>query len=159
MSLVPRENALSLPKGGSMKTVKQLLDEKGTNVFAVAPTQSVYEVVEEMARRGVGALLVMEGAKLVGIVSERDCARKVILQDKPLRETPVRDIMSARVVVVAPTFTVSECMALMTDKRVRHLPILEGDRVLGVISIGDVVRAVISDQRFMIDQLERYITS
>jgi len=139
--------------------VKQLLDEKGRDVFFVGPGQSIQEAVEMMAARGTGAVLVMEGARLVGIVSERDCARKVVLEAKPPGETPVRDIMTSRVAVVPPSSTVSECMALMTEKRFRHLPVVEEDRVVGVISIGDVVRALIADQDIMIDQLVRYITS
>jgi len=142
-----------------MKTVKHLLDDKGRAVFAVAPGDSVYQAITLMAERGVGALVVLDGGTLAGIISERDYARKVILQGRHSDTTAVREIMTTKVICVAQERTVEECMALMTDRRIRHLPVLEGGAVIGVISIGDVVRAVISDQRFTIEQLERYITS
>jgi CBS domain-containing protein len=110
-----------------------------------------------MARREVGAVVVLEGARLVGILSERDYARKIILLGKASKDTPVRDIMTQRVVCVSPTTTIDECMALMTDKRCRHLPVLEGERVTGVVSIGDVVKHTIAEQQFIIEQLEHYI--
>jgi CBS domain-containing protein len=119
---------------------------------------TVYDALKLMAEKNLGAVLVMEGDRLAGILSERDYARKVILHGKSSRDTLVREIMSERVVCVVPEQPAEECMALMTDKRVRHLPVLEGDQVIGVISIGDVVKAIISEQEFMIEQLEHYIT-
>ena len=142
-----------------MKTVKDLLDDKGTQVFSLNPGDMVYDAIKMMAEKGVGALLVLEGRRLAGIVSERDYARKVILQGKRSQETPVRDIMTTKVVCVSKDRTVEDCMALMTDKRVRHLPVIENDAVIGIISIGDVVRGVISEKEFLIEQLEKYITS
>lgn len=141
------------------KTVRHLLDEKGREIFSLSPADSVYQAIEMMANRGVGALLVMEGGNLRGIVSERDYARKVILKGKSSRETPVRDIMTERVIGIEPERSVEDAMALMTDKRIRHLPVIAGGAVDGVISIGDVVRAVISDHQFHIEQLEKYIQS
>ena len=120
---------------------------------------SYRDLEEMMAERGVGALLVLEGKKLVGILSERDYARKVILQGRRSQDTLVSDIMTTEVVCVGRDRTVEECMALMTDKRIRHLPVVEGSEVIGIISIGDVVRAVILEKQFLIEQLERYITS
>ncbi len=141
------------------KTVKHLLDEKGRDIYSLTPDASVYEAIEMMADRGVGALLVMDGKKLAGIVSERDYARKVILQGRQSKEMRVREIMTSKVVCIPPERTVGESMALMTDKHIRHLPVIEGSEVIGLISIGDVVRAVISDKEFMIQQLEKYIMS
>jgi CBS domain-containing protein len=142
-----------------MKTVRDLLDDKGYEIFSLAPDDTVYDAIELMAERGVGALLVLDGAKLVGIVSERDYARKVILQGRRSQDTPVSDIMTTKVICVSQERTVDECMALMTDRRIRHLPVIEGGEVIGVISIGDVVRAVIREKQFLIEQLERYIAS
>lgn len=140
------------------KFVRDLLAKKGDAIFSVAPHDSVLTAIEQMAERGVGALLVMEGDRLRGIVSERDYARQVILKGRSSKDTPVEDIMTARVVCVDPGRTIEECMALMTDKRVRHLPVLTNDRVAGVISIGDVVKAVIAERDFHIQQLESYIS-
>lgn len=142
-----------------MMTVKDLLNHKGHDVLSLAPSDTVYDAIKLMAEKSIGALLVMDGGKMVGIVSERDYARKVILQGKRSQETPVRDIMTTKVIFVPPTRTVDETMAIMTDKRIRHLPVIENDRVIGIISIGDVVRAVISEKEFLIQQLESYITS
>ena len=140
-----------------MRTVKQLLEDKGQHVWSVTPDSSVLEAIKEMADKQVGALLVLDHDKPVGIVSERDYARKVILQGRSSQETPVKEIMTTRVVCARPDLNVEECMAIMTDRRIRHLPVMEGDRVLGMISIGDLVKAIIADQQFMINQLERYI--
>ena len=141
-----------------MKTVAQLLRTKGHQVLSVSPDIPVFEALEVMAEKNVGALLVLEGERLVGIFSERDYARKVILKGKASKETPVREIMSSHVLYIRPEQTIEDCMALMTGKRVRHLPVLEEQRVIGVISIGDVVKAVIAEQEFMIEQLQNYIT-
>jgi len=142
-----------------MKTVKQLLQGKGSDVWSVAPTTSVFEALALMAGKNVGALLVLKAGQLVGIFSERDYARKVVLQGKTSKDTPVSEIMTSKVVYVRPEQTIEDCMALMTDKHIRHLPVLADDhQVLGVISIGDVVKAVISEQSFIIEQLENYIT-
>ncbi|HUA82112.1 MAG TPA: CBS domain-containing protein [Dyella sp.] len=142
-----------------MRQVKHLLDRKGNDIFAVAPEAPVLDAIKHMAERGVGALLVMRGEQLVGIVSERDYARKVILQGRSSAQTPVSDIMSSPVLSVTPDTDVFDCMRLCTDSRVRHLPVLHGSRVMGVISIGDLVKEVISAQAEQIEQLQRYITS
>jgi CBS domain-containing protein len=141
-----------------MKTVRQLLRAKGYDIWSVAPDDSVYDALKLMADKNVGAVLVTDAGDLVGILSERDYARKVILKGRTSRDTPVREIMTEKVVYVRPDQTTDECMALMTDKRVRHLPVIEDDRLIGIISIGDVVKAIISEQEFMIEQLENYIT-
>ncbi|MFQ5863762.1 MAG: CBS domain-containing protein [bacterium] len=141
-----------------MKLVNQLLQTKGHEVWSVTPDTSVYQALKLMADKNIGSLLVLEADKLIGIFSERDYARKVILKGKASKNTVVREIMSANVVYIRPDQSVEECMALMTDKRVRHLPVLDGEKVIGIISIGDVVKAIISEQEFMIKQLENYIT-
>ena len=141
-----------------MKTVAQLLRGKGGAVASVAPDAPVFEALQIMAERNVGALMVLEGERLVGVFSERDYARKVILMGKSSKDIPVREIMSVHVLYVRPEQTVEDCMALMTDKRVRHLPVLASDTLIGVISIGDVVKAIIAEQGFMIEQLQNYIT-
>ena len=140
-----------------MKTVRQLLDIKGREVITVSPESSVLEALRLMAQREIGAVLVMDGARLIGVMTERDYARKVILKGKSSQETRVREIMTERVVYARLEQTVAECMALMTDKRVRHLPVLEGNRLVGVLSIGDLVKETISEQEFIIRQLENYI--
>ncbi len=141
-----------------MKFVSQLLEAKGHTVWTITPDTTVFEALKLMADRNVGALLVVEGEKLVGIFSERDYARKVILKGKASREIPVDEIMSTRVVFVRPNQTIDECMALMTEKRIRHLPVLQSGKLIGLISIGDVVKTVISEQEFIIHQLENYIS-
>jgi CBS domain-containing protein len=141
-----------------MKTVAHLLADKGNDVYAVAPSDTVYRALELMAEKGTGAVVVMDGSRLVGILSERDYARKVILKDRNSRETAVADIMTSRVSVVSPDRSVEECMALMTDMHIRHLPVVDGDEVVGVVSVGDVVKAAISEREFIIAQLERYIS-
>lgn len=142
-----------------MKTVSQLLQGKGGSVWSVTPDSSVYEALKMMADKNVGALLVMQDGKLRGILSERDYARKVILLGKSSQELAVREIMSDKVVCVGPLQTVDECMALMSSKRIRHLPALEGGKVIGVLSIGDLVKEVIAEQQQTIQQLESYIHS
>jgi CBS domain-containing protein len=139
-------------------TVRQILKNKGSQVWSTEPQVTVYAALQLMAEKDIGALLVLADGKLVGIFSERDYARKVILHGKSSAETRVSEIMTSDVVTVGPDQTIGECMALMTEKRFRHLPVVEGDQVLGVISIGDVVKAIISNQQFVITQLEGYIT-
>jgi CBS domain-containing protein len=140
-----------------MQTVAQLLKNKGADVFSVGPQDSVLHAIEVMATRHVGALLVMNQGALVGIISERDYARKVILKNRSSHDTPVGDIMTASPVSVAPEDTVHHCMQLMTEGRFRHLPVVKGGRVVGMLSIGDLVKAVIQEQTEHIEQLERYI--
>lgn len=141
-----------------MKTVRQVLKVKGSSVLSIQPDATVYEALKLMAEKNVGALLVLEAGKLVGIISERDYARKVILKGKSSLNTPVREIMTDRVMFVRPAQTVEECMALMTEKHIRHLPVLVGDQVAGIVSIGDLVKASLDEKDFMIKQLENYIT-
>jgi CBS domain-containing protein len=141
-----------------MDTVRHLLQEKGHQFHAIGPEAMVIEALRLMADKEIGSLLVLDRGRLVGIITERDYARKVILRGKSSLETPVREIMTGKVVFVRPETTIEECMALMTDKRVRHLPVLEGGRILGVISIGDLVKATIAHKDFVIRQLENYIT-
>lgn len=138
-------------------TVRQLLSKKGSRVETIGPDQTVYEALERMARADIGALPVMEDGALAGIVTERDYARKVILAGRASRETRVREIMSSPVVTVEPNATMEACMEIMTDRRLRHLPVLEDGHMVGIISIGDVVKTVISEQEFMIEQLQNYI--
>lgn len=140
-----------------MKTVNQLLQNKGSRVWSIGPDALVIEALKLMAEKEVGALVVLEGDQVVGILSERDYARKVSLLGKSSKTTPVREIMTEKVVFIRPEQTVEDCMALMTNKRIRHLPVMDGDRLVGVISIGDVVKEVISQQEFIIAQLENYI--
>ena len=141
-----------------MKTVAQILNAKGHAIWSVQPDDTVLDSLKMMADKGVGALLVMNDEKLVGIVTERDYARKVILEGKSSNRTAVRDIMSDKVLCVSPDRTVDQCMALMTDKRARHLPVLDQKKVIGVVSIGDLVKALIDEQQILIDQLQQYIT-
>lgn len=142
-----------------MITLKQMLAAKNRPLAVVTPNDSVYHALSLMAMHDVGALLVLENEQLIGIFSERDYARKLILQGKSSKETLVREIMSDKVAYVTPGATVDECMALMTEKRFRHLPVLsEDNEVVGIISIGDLVKATISNQQFLISQLEHYIT-
>ena len=141
-----------------MNTVREILRTKGPEVWSITPDSTVYDALKLMADKNVGAVLVTDTNHLVGILSERDYARKVILYGKSSKDTLIREIMTERVIYVRPEQTTEECMALMTDKRVRHLPVLEDDLVIGVISIGDVVKSIISEQEFMIEQLEHYIS-
>ncbi len=140
-----------------MKPVREVLRIKGEETWSIAPDAPVYDALKLMAEKNVGVLLVLEGGKLAGILSERDYARKVILKGKSSKDTPVREIMSEKVVCVTPEQSVAECMALMTNKRFRHLPVIEDGKLVGVISIGDVVKVIISEQKFVIEQLEHYI--
>jgi CBS domain-containing protein len=140
-----------------MTMLSQLLASKGRDVYSVGPNSSVLEAVRQMADRHIGALLVLEGSKLVGIISERDYARKVVLEGRSSGSTEVREIMTAPVVTVTPEQTVDDAMRLMTARRIRHLPVLRGDTLLGVVSIGDLVKAVIEDQQHTIDDLRSYI--
>ncbi|HEY7656145.1 MAG TPA: CBS domain-containing protein [Burkholderiales bacterium] len=140
-----------------MKTLKQLLDAKGREVYTISPEASVLDALRLMAEKSVGALIVTEAGKIAGVISERDYARKVILHGKSSHELRVRDIMTSKVITVGPRQTVEECMALMTEKRIRHLPVTEGERLIGVLSIGDLVKEVIAEQQQTIQQLESYI--
>jgi len=142
-----------------MAKVKDILALKGQSVWSVAPDSSVYDAMKLMAEKGIGALMVMQGEKLVGIISERDYARKVILQGRSSRTTQVKEIMTSHVLYAQPEQNIEECMAVMTDKRVRHLPVYDEGRLVGVISIGDLVKSIITEQKFIIEQLEKYISS
>jgi CBS domain-containing protein len=138
-------------------SVRQLLNQKARTVCSVHPDATVLDAIAKMAENDIGSLVVMDGEKLVGIITERHYARNVVLKGKASPTTPVRDIMERRVICARPEQTVEQCMALMTDKRVRHLPVLEGKKVTGIVSIGDLVKSIISDQKFIIEQLEHYI--
>lgn len=140
-----------------MRLVKHLLEDKGGAVHAIEPDKPVLDAIRMMADQYIGALLVMRGSQLLGIVSERDYARKVILKGRSSADTPVREIMSAQVLTVAPGDSVNHCMQLVTDKRVRHLPVVDDGRVIGVVSIGDLVKAVIEDQARELEHMQRYI--
>lgn len=142
-----------------MKSLNQLLSAKGNQVFSIRPDAKVIEALQLMAQKDIGALVVIDGDKLVGIMSERDYARKVILHGKSSQDVTVRDIMTREVITVDPAQTVEQCMALVTQKRIRHLPVCEGDKLLGVLSIGDLVKEVIAEQEQTIKQLESYIHS
>src|SRR5690606_20738598 len=146
-----------LAKEMAMRRVRQLLEAKGPEVFAIGPDDPVIDAIRLMAEKRIGALLVMQAGKLAGIVSERDYARKIVLQGRSSRDTPVREIMTAEVVAVRLDDTTDRCMQLVTDQRIRHLPLVAGDSLLGVVSIGDLVKAVIEDQQLQLDQLQRYI--
>ena len=143
-----------------MKTASQILKSKPDHqtVHTIEPSAPVYEAVKLMAEKNVGALVVVERGKVVGIVSERDYARKVVLLARSSKDTPLRDIMSSPVMYVHPEQTTEQCMALMTENRLRHLPVMEGGELVGLISIGDLVKATISEQQFIIEQLEHYIS-
>lgn len=141
-----------------MKTVKRVLDAKGHDVYSTTPDTTVFDALQEMADRNVGALIVLEDGEVVGIFSERDYARKIILLGRSSRETAVRDIMTTRVVYARPELSLEECLALMTDKRIRHLPVMKDGELTGVVSIGDLVKGIIQEQRFIIEQLEGYVT-
>ncbi len=142
-----------------MKTARELLELKRPGIVSVSPEATVYEALELMAERHIGALLVMEGPQLVGVLSERDYARKVALNNRNSRETKVREIMTERVICIGPERTIDECMALMSERHIRHLPVLDGDTLIGLLSMRDLVQDTISEQRFLIEQLELYIRS
>ena len=142
-----------------MRNVSQILERKGGRVVAIAEDQPVLEAVRLMAEHHIGAVLVMRGDELAGIASERDYARKVVLQGRSSSDTPVATIMSSPVVCVAPSESVGDCMAIMTERHIRHLPVLEGGRILGIVSIGDLVKEVIEDQKQEISYLQQYISS
>jgi CBS domain-containing protein len=141
-----------------MYTVRHLLEEKGNKVWTISPQATAFEALEIMAEKNIGAVLVLEGDKIHGIFTERDYARKVVLQGKTSKTTKVGELMTSEVLYISPEDTMETCMALMTEKRARHLPVLDGSKLVGVVSIGDVVKAVISDREFKIRELERYIT-
>jgi len=140
------------------KTVKDLLETKSKEVCTIGPGDLVYDAIVKMATKQIGALVVTEGNKVAGIITERDYARKVIIRNKSSKSTTVRSIMTERVIYVQPDQTIEECMALMTEKRIRHLPVLDKEKLIGMISIGDVVKVVISEKEFLIDQLTSYIS-
>ncbi len=142
-----------------MKLVKHILEQKGNEIWSIEPDNSVLDAIRMMAEKGVGALLVMSGEELQGILSERDYARKVILQGRSSRETAVNEIMTDKVFSTAPETSIDDCMSLMTEKRIRHLPVVDSGAVVGVLSIGDLVKAKIEEQEFHIRQLESYITA
>lgn len=141
-----------------MKTVRDILMVKGRNVWSVDADSTVFEALRRMAEKEVGALLVMDGDRVAGIISERDYARKIVLLGRTSPNTLVKEIMTSHVAYTHLDQSVEECMAIMTDKRIRHLPVMEGNKLVGIISIGDLVKSIIADQKFMIEQLERYIT-
>lgn len=141
-----------------MARVKQLLQGKGHDVWSIGPEASVYDAIAKMAQEEVGALVVLEGESLIGVVSERDYARKVVLQGRSSRDTKIKDIMTTRVAYARPDQSVEDCMAMMTEKRIRHLPVMDGDKLLGVLSIGDLVKSIMEEQKHVIEQLEQYIS-
>ena len=140
-----------------MKKVRDILEVKGRDVWSIGPDASVFDALKFMAEKDVGALIVLDGGNLVGIISERDYARKVALLGRASPTTQVKEIMTSRVAYVDPEQNVEECMALVTEKRTRHLPVLENGKLIGLISIGDLVKSIITEQQFIIEQLERYI--
>ncbi len=140
-----------------MKRIQTLLKKKGYDVWSIAPDASVYDAIHLMAEKAVGALIVMDGPKLVGVISERDYARKIILEGRSSENKKISEIMSSEVITTGPDNRIEECMAIMTERRIRHLPVLDGNEVLGVISLGDLVKYIIAEQQFVIEQMERYI--
>ena len=142
-----------------MRTVRQLLEAKAPEIFSIDPASAVIDAIRLMAEKRIGAVLVMQGTQLVGILSERDYARKIVLQGRSSSDTPVRDIMTADVLTVGLDDNAEHCMQVVTDRRIRHLPVVHDGAVVGVVSIGDLVKAVIEDQQLELDQLQRYIAS
>lgn len=141
-----------------MHSIRQILDGKPADLWSVGPEDTVYDAIRTMAEHGVGALLVMNGGELAGVVTERDYARKIVLEGRRSRETQVREVMTGEVTTIEPDRTAADGLAVMTDGRFRHLPVVEGGKVVGVVSIGDLVKAVIADQQSLIEQLEKYVT-
>lgn len=141
-----------------MHTIRQILEEKGSKIWSVKPGDTVYEAIQLMARKGIGALLVLDGDEIFGVFSERDYARKVILEGRASRETEVGDICSREVITISPRATADEGLALMTNRHIRHLPVVENGKLIGLVSIGDLVNAVIGDQQQLIEQLEHYVS-
>ncbi len=141
-----------------MKTIKEILAAKGSQVWTVDANTSVFDALNLMAEKNIGSVAVLDGGRLAGMFTERDYARNLILKDRSSRSTPVRDVMTRRVAVVNPVQTLDECMALMTEKHLRHLPVMEQGELVGILSIGDLVKATIEDQQFMIEQLVNYIS-
>ncbi len=141
-----------------MKRIQTLLKKKGYDIWRIAPDESVYDAIHLMAEKEVGALIVMDGPRLVGVISERDYARKIILEGRSSGNTKVAEIMSTEVVTTGPDSRIEECMVMMTEHRIRHLPVLDGDEILGVVSLGDLVNYIIAEQRFVIEQMEQYIS-
>ena len=141
-----------------MRTIEQLLQAKGSDIWSISPQATAYNALQIMAEKNVGALLVMEKEKLLGIFSERDYARKVILKEKSSKNTSVGELMTREVIYISADSTLEESMALMTAKRIRHLPVLKNNQLIGIVTLGDVVRQIISDQKFAIRELEKYIT-
>jgi CBS domain-containing protein len=141
-----------------MKKVRDILEVKGRDIWSIGPDASVFDALKLMAEKDVGALVVLDGGNLIGVISERDYARKIALLGRASPTTQVKEIMTTDVVCVDPEQNVDQCMALVTEKRVRHLPVLENGKLIGLISIGDLVKSIITEQQFIIEQLERYIT-
>jgi len=142
-----------------MGKVREILKSKGTSVFSVGPTVTVFQAIEEMCNRNIGGLLIVENEKLTGIFTERDYARKLILKGKSSKDTLISELMTANPITVSPETTIEECMRIMSQKKIRHLPVVDHEKLVGVISIGDVVRQIMEDQRSIIEHLEHYITS
>ena len=140
-----------------MTTVRQLLDQKGLRIWSIRPDTTVFDAVAEMADKDIGSLVVMDGEELVGIITERNYARNVVLNGNTSSATLVRDIMERHVIIARPEQSVEHCMALLSEKRVRHLPVLDGEKPIGMVSIGDLVKSMVADQKFMVDQLQHYI--
>ena len=140
-----------------MTTVRQLLDQKGREIWSIDPDATVFDAVAKMAEKDIGSLVVMDRGEIVGIITERHYARNVVLKGKTSPATPVREIMQKHVLFARPEQSVEQCMAVMTDKRIRHLPVVDGEKLIGIISIGDLVKSIIGDQQFTIGQLEHYI--
>jgi len=141
-----------------MRTVKQILATKEPDIWSIAPDATVYDAIHLLAEKEIGALLVLDGEQLIGVISERDYARQIILKDKSSRGTQVRDIMTTHVVTTTPENDVADCMAMMTDKRIRHLPVLDDGKLVGVLSIGDLIRSIIAEQQSTINDLAKYIS-